>query len=94
MPSRRDARAPHTPAFGGYRVIESPGLVQDGEPYTVRRSWRERLLTRPWRPLVSVRTIVPQVPYRGFVQVDAHTIVMHPETLRTFQAALAKAEAR
>lgn len=68
--------------FNGMRVIESPFLEQDGAPYEVRRTWRERLFTRPWRPLVTTRTVVPKVPYKGAVQLNAHTLVMHPAMLR------------
>jgi hypothetical protein len=68
--------------FRGMRVIESPYLEQDGEPVTVRRTWRERLFSRPWRPLVATRTVVPRVPYRGAMRLDARTLVMHPQMLR------------
>lgn len=68
--------------FNGMRVIESVYLEQDGEPYTVTRGWRERLFSRPWRPFVATRIVVPKVPYRGAVRLDANTLVMHPQTLR------------
>lgn len=68
--------------FNGMRVIESPYLEQDGEPYTVRRTWRERLFSRPWRPLKATRVVVPRVPYRGAYSLNATTIVMHPAVLR------------
>jgi hypothetical protein len=68
--------------FYGLRIIESVHLVQDGEPYEVRRSWRDRLFTRPWRPLVRTRTVVPKVPYRGALGINSHTVAMHPETAR------------
>ena len=73
--------------FNGMRVIESPYLEQDGEPYEVRRSWRERLFTLPWRPFFVTRTIVPKVPYRGAVRLNATTVVMHPATLRELREA-------
>ena len=31
----------------------------------MRRTWRERLFTRPWHPLQRTKTITPQVPKRG-----------------------------
>jgi len=68
--------------FGGFRVIESVYLEEDGEPYTVRRSWRERLFTRPWHPFVTTRVVVPKIPYRGFLKLNATTVVVHPATLR------------
>ncbi len=73
--------------FAGLRVIESPYLEEDGEPYTIRRTWRDRLLTRPWRPWVTTRTVVPRVPYRGAMRIDANTIVMHPAVVRELRAA-------
>lgn len=71
--------------FGGLRVITSLFLEEDGEPVTVRRTWRERLLTRPWRPLLATRVVIPKVPYRGAVRLNATTLVMHPATLRALQ---------
>ena len=69
--------------INGMRVIESVYLVQDGKPYPVRRTWRERLFSRPWRPLVATRTVIPKVPYQGAVRLNEWTIVMHPsEVLR------------
>lgn len=74
--------------FQGMRVIESTYLEQDGEPYTARRTWRERLFTRPWRPLVRTYTVVPRIPYQGFVQLNATTLVMHPATYRQLRESL------
>lgn len=68
--------------WNGMRVIQSSHLEQDGEPFTVRRTWRERLFGRPWRPLVSTRVVVPKVPYRGALRLNSTTLVMHPETFR------------
>lgn len=52
--------------------------VVDGEPMQVRRSWRERLLTWPWRPLQSTKTVIPKVPYQGAYQIG-NRLLMHPE---------------
>lgn len=72
----------------GMRIIESVWLVQDGPPTKVRRTWRERLFTLPWRPLVASRTVIPQIPYQGAMRLDDNTIVMHPETLQKMRTAL------
>jgi hypothetical protein len=74
--------------INGMRIIESAYLEEDGEPYQVRRTWRERLFTRPWRPLVATRTVVPKVPFRGVIQLNATTLVMHPVTLRQLRETL------
>lgn len=76
--------------FAGMRVVESVWLTQSGTPYEVRRTWRERLFTRPWRPLRATRTVVPQVPYEGAVQLNATTIAMHPAIVRKLKASLSK----
>ena len=88
LPREREPR--DLPMFSGMKVIESICLEQDGEPYTVRRSWRERLFTRPWSPLVAMRLVVPRIPYRGVVQLDEHTIVVHPQTYRELRDSLAE----
>lgn len=74
-------------SFAGMKVIYSEFLTQPGEPYEARRSWRERLLTRPWRPLQATRTVTPQVPYKGAFQLDRNTLVMHPQTARLLTSA-------
>ena len=71
----------------GMRVIESAYLEQDGEPYTARRTWRERLFRRPWRPLQATRVIVPKIPYQGAVRLNSTTLVMHPAIVRTLRKA-------
>ena len=68
--------------FGGLRVIESEWLTQDGEPVQVRRTWRERLFSRPWRPLQATRTVIPQVPYQGAMTLGRDAVVMHPAIAR------------
>ena len=42
----------------GLRIIENPLMVEDGEPYEIRRTWRERLFSWPWRPLRATRMVV------------------------------------
>ena len=68
--------------FSGLRVIESVWLTVDGEPCEVRRSWSERLFSRPWRPFKATRTVIPKLPHPGAIQLDTKTIMMHPETYR------------
>lgn len=78
----RDTLTSRALAFNGMRIVESVFLTEPGAPYQVRRTWLERLFTRPWTPMQTERTVVPRVPYRGAVQLNATTLVMHPATLR------------
>ena len=73
----------------GMRIITSEWLTEAGEPYEVRRTWRERLFSRPWHPLRVTRTVVPQVPMKGAVQLNAHTLVIHPAMLSSLRQAAA-----
>ena len=63
----------------GVKIIESRLMVEDGEPYDVKRSWRERLFSRPWRPLRPTRMVVPKVPKREVIILPDGSLVMHPE---------------
>lgn len=74
--------------FNGMRVIESEWLMEPSEPMTERRTWRERLFTRPWRPFVRTRTVVRQIPYRGALRLSNGTLVIHPVTLRALREQL------
>jgi len=67
--------------FNGMNVMASEYLLEDGEPYQERRTWRERLFTRPWRPLQATRTVVPKVPSTQGYILNGNTILMHPEQI-------------
>ncbi len=67
--------------FNGMRVQTSVWLTEPGDPVTLRRTWRERLFSWPWRPLIATRTVVPQVPKKGAISF-AGQLLMHPETFR------------
>ena len=68
--------------LAGMRIIESAYLMEPGEPRVERRTWRERLWSRPWRPWVATRTVIPQVPHRGALRLSDGTLVMHPATVK------------
>jgi hypothetical protein len=65
--------------FRGIRIIESIACVEPGEPIAVRRTWRERLFSRPWRPLEATKMVTPMLPSAQAYWINAHTVVMHPE---------------
>lgn len=65
----------------GMQIIESVWLTEAGEPVQVRRTWRERLTTRPWRPWRATKTIIPQVPSKCVLGLNHNTICVHPATL-------------
>ena len=72
--------------IAGMRIIENAHMVKDGEPYEVRRTWKERLFSLPWRPLLARRTVVPKVPRRAIIQLPNGALVMHPVVAEELRA--------
>ena len=67
--------------LGGMKVQFSKTLTMDGEPYQKKRTWPERLFSKPWRPMVKTLTVVPQIPSDEIIIAPGHdTIIVHPET--------------
>ena len=62
----------------GLPVIESIYATVPGQPYPVRRSWRERWLTWPWHPFMTIRLVTPMVPtcYHTSFGLVAHPAVI------------------
>ena len=65
--------------YNSMQMVESVHAVEeDGtRPLTVKRSFKERFLSLPWRPWVSTKVI--QVPnYKPAIYVTGNKIVYHP----------------
>lgn len=74
--------------IGGIRIITDINMVEDGQPYEVRRTWRERLFTLPWRPMKATRVVVPRVPTREILRLSDGTMVMHPVMLEELKSSI------
>lgn len=67
--------------LNGLPLYESRFMTEAGEPYEVRRTWKERLFTRPWRPFKATKMIVPQVPQKEILVwrgAGGLAMIMHP----------------
>lgn len=64
--------------FAGLKIITTPELMERGEPIQVRYTWRERLISWPWRPWVATYTRIPLVPSSRIYRMG-HSLVMHPQ---------------
>lgn len=73
--------------LNGYRIVEDINRTVAGEPYKVKRTWKERLFTWPWNPLRSNNTIIPQVPSNEVIQFEDY-LVMHPDIAKVFKESL------
>lgn len=76
--------------LSGFRVIEDNSMVEDGEPYKVKRTLKDRLFSRPWKPLKTQRTVVPKKPKRVALTIG-NTLIVHPEMAKEFRELIAKA---
>lgn len=76
-----------TDRLNGLRVVTSVWLTEPGDPVEVRRSWRERWCSRPWRPWRATYTMIPQVPRRDALQVG-DTLYLHPQAWSTLKQTL------
>jgi hypothetical protein len=78
--------------FHGYKVVANPILTKT-ETREVKRTWKERLFTRPWQPFKVIRTESYQVPDRD-VLVDKinRVIYAHPSVVKELNEALTKVE--
>jgi hypothetical protein len=84
---------PELTAFAGrIRIIECLEMVGDGEPIEVRRGWRERLFSRPWRPFKRTRNEVPKVPMKDVYRLARGVFLMHPAVAAELRKHLAKDE--
>ena len=70
-------------------IIESIYMTTP-EERIVTRTWKERLFSRPWRPLQPTKTVTVQVPREDLITIDGgKTFVGHPETVAKFREELA-----
>lgn len=73
---------------GSYAIIESDQLYET-KTRSVRRSWRERLFTRPWRPWIATKTISYRVPSECIYVMD-DKIVCHPSVAEALRHAISE----
>jgi len=74
--------------FNGMRIIQNIWMTEPGDPITVYRTWVERLFTRPWRPWVASRIVIPTVPRKDVLKIGDDILMMHPDTFRALKAQL------
>lgn len=73
--------------INGLRIVANHNMVEDGEPIIVHRTWRERLFSRPWRPWMATRTVVPTRPKREFLRIGHSTLMAHPALIEELRRA-------
>jgi hypothetical protein len=67
--------------FNGLKILESLYLVVPDGEQIVKRTWRQRLLSWPWRPWVSTTHIAKYKPDQNLYKIGEDSIVGHPVTI-------------
>jgi hypothetical protein len=75
-------------SINGLRIVESEWLTVTRSTL-VTLTWRERLLSWPWRPWVPRRVVTTVVPSPHVYQFG-DTLAMHPETLKRLRVELTR----
>lgn len=70
----------------GMPLHENP-LLTEQEEYTIRRTWKQRLLTRPWRPWRATIVRTRRVPSKQIYALNG-AFFAHPETATRIRAML------
>lgn len=64
--------------FSGVKIFTSPHLTER-KHYFVKRTWKERLFSRPWKPFKKTNTLYYDAPRTDYlVYDDGRTIICHP----------------
>jgi len=73
----------------GYRVVENLSMTVNGEPIKVKRTWKERLLSWPWKPFKTHNITIPKIPSTEVIMFE-NSMIMHPEIAKKLKEALDK----
>lgn len=68
--------------LNGVPVVTSRLLEKRGARIDIPLTWKERLLSRPWRPWVASRPDWLMEPDDKIVRMPDGTLIMHPEILK------------
>lgn len=71
----------------GIQITESIHCLEEGDPYEKKRTWSERLFSRPWKPLTKTKTVTPMIPRKGALKIG-NKIIMHPDTAAKMRESL------
>ena len=76
-----------TLGFLGHKLVSAPGMTVT-KVVKKRLSWRERLLSWPWEPWVSISIEATEVPSQEVIlDGKRRTIYAHPEVIEKISEA-------
>lgn len=69
------------PSFCGVSIIQSEYMTET-KSRVVRRSWRERILSWPWRPWRKMCVVYHEEPLPYLMRVRDDLLICHPTVYR------------
>lgn len=61
------------------KIVENPYMTVPGDPIYTKRTWKQRLFSRPWKPFNAYDITIPHVPSSTVLTVPNGQLIMHPE---------------
>lgn len=87
MPDSSIIRPPYN--YCGLKILENPILTVPGQSEQVKRTLKERLFSRPWRPFKKYIKVTPMIPDPNYyLDKINNTIIAHPDTARKLMNAI------
>lgn len=83
-----------TPAPPQFKFVENTNLTIPGPVDVIRRTWKQRLFTLPWRPLKTHLRLQTYIPDPNYYVIHNQTVVAHPVTISKLKKALLDSSAK
>ena len=74
----------YTLPLDALEIIEMPGM-NEYRKHKIRRTWRERLFSRPWQPLQKTRIEIECTPRDGLFLVNGEMAYGHSTMVARFR---------
>lgn len=71
--------------YMGLTFITNPHLTIASGTKLVDRTWKERLLTTPWRPWKSKKEVTNYLPDPNAYFINSRIVAIHPTTLNVLK---------
>lgn len=75
--------------YNGYRVYTDTSMIVISGTIEIKLTWKQRLFSRPWHPLMTHITENTYEPSREVIISETnHMMIMHPHTLKELEKAI------
>lgn len=68
--------------FNGITILPNANMTEHGEPINIRRTWKQRLFSWPWKPWCNIMTVTPYTPSKKVYMLKSQGIAFaHPAVI-------------